>query len=88
MTTILIGLTLTTIIAAGVLLAVLRAGIRQQQRAGSLDRQPPGLAAALARRVFGLHAHLQRVQPRPASRTGQAVSGPALVPGENRRAAS
>jgi hypothetical protein len=95
MATILIGLTFTTIIAVGVLLAVLQAGIRQQERAGSLDRQPPGLSAALARRVFGLHAHLPGVhayppgsQARPARRTGQAVSGPALVPGENRRAAS
>ena len=68
MSTILIGLTVTVIIAFVVLLAVLRAGIWQQERAGSLTRRPRGLSAAIARRVFGLYARLpERAADRPAA---------------------
>ena len=64
---ILTGLTVTVIIAFAVLLAVLRAGIAQQQRAGSLTRQPRGLSAAISRRVCGLGARLpERDADRPA----------------------
>jgi hypothetical protein len=84
MTTILTGLALTMIIFFGVPLAILRAGIRQQKRAGSLDCQPPGISAALARRVLGLHAHLAAPPARYASRTRPDGGEPALVPDNNR----
>jgi hypothetical protein len=53
-----IGLTAFTIALVVILLAVMRAGIRRLDRADPLTCQPPGLAAALARRVVGLYAHL------------------------------
>jgi predicted secreted protein len=58
MTTILGVLAVTVIFAIVVLLAVLRAGIRQQEDAGSLTRRPRGLSAAITRRLCGLHACL------------------------------
>ena len=74
MDTILVGLTVTVIIALVVLLAVLRAGIRQQERAGSLTRRPRRLSAAISRRVCGLYARLpeQEADQRagPARRAG------------------
>ena len=66
MSTILVGLTVTVIFAFVVLLAVLRAGVTQQERAGSLTRRPHRLSAAIARRVFGLSARLpERAAERP-----------------------
>ena len=62
METILAGLGLVLIIVIVVPLAVLRAGIRRQDR-GSLTRRPPGLSASLARRVLGLHASLPGAEP-------------------------
>ena len=50
------GLALTAIVLFVIPLAVLRTGIRRQHRTASLTCQPPGLSAALARRVFGLYA--------------------------------
>jgi hypothetical protein len=58
MGTILAALAVTVIFAIVVLLAVLRAGIRQQEDAGSLTRRPLGLCAAITRRVCCLHARL------------------------------
>jgi hypothetical protein len=58
METILAALAITVIFAIVVLLAVLRAGIFQQERAGSLTCRPRRLSAAIARRVFGLHVRL------------------------------
>ena len=58
MTTILAALAVTVIFAIVVLLAVLRAGIRQQEDAGSLTRRPRGLSAAITRRLCCLHACL------------------------------
>jgi hypothetical protein len=58
MTTILAALAVTTISAILIVLAVLRAGIRQQEDAGSLTRRPRGLSAAITRRVCCLHARL------------------------------
>ena len=55
MRTILVGFTVTVIAVIVILLAVLRAGIWQQQHAGSLDQRPRGLSAAISRRVFGLY---------------------------------
>ena len=67
MGTILAALAVTVIFAIVVLLAVLRAGISQQEHAGSLTRRPRRLSAAIARRVFCLHACLpQRVGDLPA----------------------
>jgi hypothetical protein len=58
MTTILTALTVTVIFAVVLLLAVVRAGIRHQEHAGSLTRRPRGLSAAITRRVCCLHARL------------------------------
>ncbi len=58
MEAILAGLVLILIIVFVIPLAVLRAGIRQQERAACLTCQPPGLCAALARRLLGLYAQL------------------------------
>lgn len=67
MSTILIGLSVAVIIGFLVLLAVLRAGVWQQERAGSLTRRPRRMSAAIARRVFGLSARLpERAVDRPA----------------------
>jgi hypothetical protein len=79
MRTILIGLALVTIIALLILvalLAVMRAGIRHQERAACLICHPPGLTAAIAR-------HLLRMQFRAPDRTHEcrhANRGPALIP--------
>jgi hypothetical protein len=65
MRSILIGLALVTIIALLILvalLAVMRAGIRHQERAACLICQPPGLTAAIAR-------HLLRMQFRAPDHT-------------------
>jgi hypothetical protein len=72
MRTILVGLTLTVITAIVILLAVLRAGTWQQQHAGSLDRRPRGLSAAIARRVFGLGV---RRPERIADRSARSARG-------------
>jgi hypothetical protein len=50
------GLVILLVVAAVAVLAMLRAGIRRQERAASLTCQPHGLSAALARRILGLHA--------------------------------
>jgi len=88
MRTILIGLASTTIIAIAILLAILQAGIRQQERAGSLAFRPPGLSAALARRIFGMHSDLPAsTRPRaPVACRENSESSPA--PGQNRPDAS
>ena len=56
METILAGLGLLLIVVFVVPLAVLRAGIRQQERAACLTCQPPGFCATLARLLLGLYA--------------------------------
>ena len=73
METILTGLGLLLIVVFVVPLAILRAGIRQQERAACLTCQPPGLCAALARRLLGLYAKLP-------GNAGQYDESP-LVPG-------
>ena len=50
---ILAGVALIAIIVFVVPLAVLRAGIRRQERARCLTCEPPGLSAALTRRLVG-----------------------------------
>lgn len=39
------------------MLAILRAGIRRQERAACFTCHPRGLSTAIARRVLGLYAH-------------------------------
>ena len=75
METVLAGLAATVIITFVVPLAVLRAGVWQQERAASLACRPRGLSAAIARRVFGLYAYL------PDDAEDQAA-GPWYVDGE------
>jgi hypothetical protein len=45
---------LSLIATLGVLLAIVRTGIRSQERSRCLACKPPGLAAALTRRITGL----------------------------------
>lgn len=52
-----LGLITALPLAFVVLLALLCAGIRRQERAASLTCQPRSLSAALARRVLGLHVY-------------------------------
>jgi len=52
---IVIGSVIATVLFA-IPLVVLRAGICRQERTRSLNRQPPGFSAAMARRVLGLYA--------------------------------
>ena len=52
---IVIGSALATVLFV-IPLAVLRAGIWRQERTCSLNRQPTGFSAAVARRVLGLYA--------------------------------
>ena len=73
MSTILVGLTVIVIFAFAILLLILRAGIWQQERAGSLTRRPRRVSAAIARRVFGLSARLpERAVERSAEPTRKA----------------
>jgi hypothetical protein len=51
-----LGLAIALLIVTMTLLALLRAGIRRQERATSLASEPRGLSAAVARRVLGLYA--------------------------------
>jgi len=79
---ILAGLALT-IVAFVVPLAVLRAGIWRQEHAASLACRPRGLSAALARRVFGLYAHLPDRTADPAAGPRPADGEPPLSPRRN-----
>ena len=58
METVLAGFAATVIITFVVPLAVLRAGVWQQEHAASLACLLRGLSAAIARHVFGLYAYL------------------------------
>jgi hypothetical protein len=80
MTTIVIGLGITTVIAIAVPLALLRAGIRQQERAGSLVRRPPRLSAALTRRMCGMYAESPGRAQCSASKARQAGGESSYVP--------
>ena len=85
---ILAGLALTLIIAFVVPLTVLRAGIWRQERAASLTCRPRGLSAAIARRVFGLYAHLPDRTASPAAQSRHRDGEAPLVPGKNGSAVS
>ncbi len=82
------GIALTLIIAFVIPLTVLRAGIWRQERAASLTCRPRGLSAAIARRVFGLYAHLPDRNADPIARPGQTDGEPPLVRGKNGSAGS
>lgn len=71
---IVIGLAAIAIIFV-VPLAVLRAGIRRQERAACFACQPPGLCAALTRRLVGLSAR----EPGCGGWCRQPQTRPALV---------
>jgi hypothetical protein len=58
MEVLLIGLAVLAIALVAIPLVVLRIGIHRLHRAGSLTCQPPGLSAALTRRVLGLYAQM------------------------------
>ncbi len=81
---ILIGLILTAVIVFVIPLAVLRIGIRRLDRAASLTCQPPGLSAALARRVLGLHAR----KPADVDRCDHADCEPSFIAGGKERGTS
>jgi hypothetical protein len=83
METVLAGLAGTVIIIFVIPLAVLRAGVWRQERAASLACRPRGISAAIARRVFGLYAHLPDRADLPAALTRSADGEPPLVPGRN-----
>jgi hypothetical protein len=82
MAIILVGLALTAIVAL-ILLAVLRAGIRRQERCRCLTCQPPSLSAALTRRLLGLY--VQRPFPDACHHTQahETERESLLVPGED-----
>jgi hypothetical protein len=74
MTTIVIGLVLLAPALFAIPLAVLRAGIRSQEHTTCLACQPPGLCAAITRRLTGLSTrqftcagwcHQAETQPMP-----------------------
>jgi hypothetical protein len=75
MTTIVIGLALLLIATFAIALAILRAGIRRQERTACFACPPPGLSAAIARRLLGLSAR----QPGCAGWCKQAEMHPSLV---------
>jgi hypothetical protein len=82
---ILAGLVLTVIIVLVALLVLVRAGIRRQERAGCLACQPPGLGAAMARRMAGLYVSQPGAGGCPAAQAGDESS---LVPDSSESPAS
>jgi hypothetical protein len=82
---ILIVLAITVIIALVALLVLLRIGIRRQERAGCLGCQPPGLSAALTRRLAGLYVRQPPATVCPGAQAGDESS---LVPDKNESPAS
>ena len=79
---ILVGLALIAIIVFVIPLAVLRAGIRRQERAHSLACRPPGVSAALTRcPIGGLYMR------QPVTGADQATDESSLVPDENESSA-
>jgi hypothetical protein len=67
------ALALTVTVVFAVPLAVLAAGIRRQERAGSLAARPPGFSAGLTSRVLGLHT-ARTPAPSPRRRAGRATA--------------
>ena len=69
-------------------LAVLRAGVWRQERTASLTSRPRGLSTAVARRVFGLYAHLPERTAGPVARSRHADRESPFVPNQNESAIS
>ena len=82
---ILTGLAVIVIIALVALLVLVRVGIRRQERTGCLACQPPGLGAALARRMAGLYVREPAEGACPAARAGDKSP---LVPDSSESPAS
>ena len=82
MTTIVIGLALLVIVLFAIPLAILRAGIRSQERAACFACQPPGLCATISRRLLGLSAR----EPACAGWCLQADTRSALAAGHKESA--
>jgi len=78
---------LTMLTGFVVLLAILRVGIWRQERAGSLACRPPGLCAAITRRVCGLYANFPE-EAVPAARSRRADIESQLVAGDSESAVS
>jgi hypothetical protein len=79
---------LSLIATLGILLAIVRTGIRRQERSRCLACKPPGLASALTRRITGLsvrgpirgscyagHDHAHREQAPVLSREDTSLAG-------------
>jgi hypothetical protein len=73
------------VIIALVVLALVRIGIRRQERAGCLACQPRGLSTSLARHLGGLYV---RQPPTGACPGAQAGDESSLVPDKNESPAS
>ena len=82
MTTVVIALTLLVIAIFAIPLAILRAGIRNQERTACFACQPPGLCTAISRRLLGLSAR----QPACAGWCQQADTRHAVVAGHKESA--
>lgn len=76
------GLALIAFVAAA-LLAIVRAGIRRQERCRCLTCQPPTLAAAITRRIVGMQ--VQRPLPGACHdhRSHEPDCESLLIPGPN-----
>jgi hypothetical protein len=83
MAIILAGLAVAAITVFVIPLAILRAGIRRQERCRCLACQPPGLAAALTRRLVGLSVDRPDPSACHVAPALQAEDEPLLVAGEN-----
>jgi hypothetical protein len=83
MAIILTGLAVTAVAVFVIPLAILRAGIRRQERCRCLACQPPGLAAALTRRLVGLSVDRPVPSACHVAQALQAEDEPLLVAGEN-----
>jgi hypothetical protein len=85
MAIILTVLALAVIIALVALLALVRTGIRRQERTGCLACQPRGLSTTLARHLGGLYVRPSAAGACPAA---QADDESSLVPDKNESPAS
>ncbi len=85
MAIILTVLALAVIIVLVVLLALVRIGIRRQERAGCLACQPRGLSTTLARHLGGLYVRQPTAGACPGAQAGDESS---LVPDKNESAGS
>jgi hypothetical protein len=84
METMLIALTATGTTLLTAPLAVVAAGIRRQERAGSLSARPPGPAAALTRKLLALHTE----SPTDSALSNAAQRRSPAVPARRRPAVS